>query len=313
MNVAGEGVWEGGPRVVTQPPHDGPVLGLVLGRPQVDGHLARPALHLAPEAPPEGRGGTHGGRPERGVGEEQPRPSSGNRELEGEVRDRLEEEVELLPHAEGGRHAHGAAELVEVDLGADGERRGDVGVYGAPQELKGEPVDGLELDLAGGLVGGPVGAGVEHHVVQLQLPGHRRLGGVAPPLEEEGLDVVQLEHAGRGTGQEGLHVEPVQGLALQDRPVAVHQYLGAVVDVDEHLVDAVGDALVSGDGEKPYRFVDGIRDICDHSEVGGPELQDGPGRADVVEEEPALEGTPLLHGRLLELDLVELGPTVVVL
>ena len=163
-------------------------------------NLARAALHLVPEAPPEGRGRTDRLPPENGVGHKEARPAGGNGELEDEVGDGFEQEVQLLAHAEGCGHAHGAVEFAVLHLGVHAQWRGHMGINRTPQELKGETVQWFELDLARGLVGGLVDAGVEHDVVELQLAGDHGGGGMtAPPLQQEGFHIIQLEHAGGGT------------------------------------------------------------------------------------------------------------------
>ena len=60
------------------------------------------------------------------------------------------------------------------------------------------------------------------------------------------------------TSKKSLHIDPVQTLPLQHSSITVHQDVGVILDIYEHLIHPVSHALLPGDGQLAHRLLDGI-------------------------------------------------------
>lgn len=96
----------------------------------------------------------------------------------------------LLPDTEGGGDPNRIPLLTKLHQCSHVDRRADIGVDRASQQLKWIPVDRAELDLPGLLVECLVDTGMEHHLIQTHLSGHAA-GHLTFALQQYGFYVVQ--------------------------------------------------------------------------------------------------------------------------
>lgn len=168
------------------------MLGLVLGRPQLRLNLTGAALDLPPEAPPESGGGSHSFVPQHCVCTEKGTPASRNWKPDHQIFDRPQLDVMLLPYREGGGDSDSVPLLAVLHQGRHIDRRTDVWVDGAAQQLKRIPINWAKLDLTSLLVKGFVDTGVEDYLVKTHLAGHAA-GHLTFALQQYGFNVIQDE------------------------------------------------------------------------------------------------------------------------
>ena len=179
-------------------------------------------------------------------------PSRRDRELHDQICNWPEREVEFLLDGEIGRNADDMRDFVVFNKSVHVDWWTDFWDDIAVQKLKHGPVNGMEDNLPLVGEGVAVHARVKHSVGHSDLLVHAQwrlsLGGSSA---KSTLDIVDHQPAFWIPGQESLNEDVVLRLPVQHCSVAVHEDVGLVLNVNEHLVHSVSSAELSGDWKLP--------------------------------------------------------------